>query len=138
MTFPLKTPHVKSVACLLMLLLAAGTAKANQVVSLENALLRAEWDAGRDTPVSLKDKTTGPQWLDPAMDGPSRELTLMEKDGKTRRTLAVPSVLHAVWKLADGRTGTIFACIHDKPVEFTLGKEKLTLAPGEALFRPSR
>lgn len=102
----------------------------------QRRLLRAHLDLWRGPAGEFLN--FGQRVASPALDVPSRELTLMEKDGKTRRTLAVPSVLHAVWKLADGRTGTIFACIHDKPVEFTLGKEKLTLAPGEALFRPSR
>jgi len=47
-------------------------------------------------------------------------------------------VLHSAWKLPDGRAGTIFACVHDEPVEFTFGEEKLALQPGEATFRSSR
>jgi hypothetical protein len=73
----------------------------------------------------------------PDLDVPSLEMKFAEKDGKTRRTLAVPSVLHGVWKLPDGRTGTIFACVGDKPVEFPFGRERLTLQPGAAAFRSS-
>lgn len=71
----------------------------------------------------------------PELNVPPLELALTEKDGKTRRALSVPSVLHGVWKLADGRAGTIFACVHDQPVEFIFGREKLKLEPGEAVFR---
>ena len=77
----------------------------------------------------------GQRVASPDLDVPSLEMTFTEKDGKTRRPLSVPSVLHSTWKLADGRAGTIFACVHDKPVEFTFGKEKLKLEPGEAVFR---
>jgi len=62
---------------------------------------------------------------------------LTEKDGKTRRPLTVPSVLHGAWKLADGRAAAIFACVHDRPVAFTFGKQKLSLEPGEAAFSSS-
>jgi len=70
----------------------------------------------------------------PDLDVPSVEMTFTEKDGKTRRSLSVPSVLHSTWKLADGRMGTVFACIHDKPVTFAFGQRQLTLEPGTAVF----
>ena len=66
---------------------------------------------------------------------PSLELSLTEKDGKTRRPLSVPSVLHTTWRLPDGRRATLFACIADKPVTFTAGQKKVTLEPGQALFQ---
>ncbi len=72
----------------------------------------------------------------PALDVPLMEMTFTEKDGKTRRPLTLPSVFHSVWTLPDGRRGTVFACIHTEPVEFTFGGEKLNLEPGEAVFRP--
>jgi hypothetical protein len=102
----------------------------------QRRLLRAHLDLWRGPAGEFL--TFGQRVASPALDVPPKELMFMEKDGKTRRPLAVPSVLHAVWKLADGRTGTVFACIHDKPVEFVFGQEKLTLAPGEAVFRSSR
>ncbi len=71
----------------------------------------------------------------PELDVPPMEMTFTEKDGKTRRPLSVPSVLHSTWKLADGRIGAVFACVYDKPVEFTFGKERIALQPGEAAFR---
>ena len=74
----------------------------------------------------------------PELDVPPLEMGFTEKDGKTRRALTLPSVLHTAWKLPDGRAGTIFACVHDEPVEFTFGEEKLSLEPGEAAFRSSR
>lgn len=79
----------------------------------------------------------GQRLASPDLDVPSMEMTFMEKDGKTRRALSVPSALHSTWRLADGRTGTIYASVHDKPVEFAVGKEKMTLQPGEAVFRPA-
>lgn len=102
----------------------------------QRRLLRAHLDLWRGPAGEFL--TFGQRVASPALDVPTKELVFMEKDGKTRRPLTVPSVLHAVWKLADGRTGTVFASIHDKPVEFVFGQEKLTLAPGEAVFRSSR
>ena len=100
-------------------------------VALQDAV--QAYRSGLDlAPWAANVEETRKSWND-AMD--ALDLALTEKDGKTRRALSVPSVLHAKWKLADGRTGTIFACVHDKPVEFTFGKEKLRLEPGEAAFR---
>jgi hypothetical protein len=80
----------------------------------------------------------GQRVASPELDVPLLEMTFTEKDGRTRRPLSVPAVLHSKWKLADGRTGTIFACVNDKPVEFAFGNEKLKLEPGEALFRSAQ
>jgi|DewCreStandDraft_4_1066084.scaffolds.fasta_scaffold80846_2 hypothetical protein len=51
---------------LTLLLVQAGVSIASEVVVLENESLRAAWDAGHGTLVSLKDKATGREWLDPA------------------------------------------------------------------------
>jgi hypothetical protein len=74
----------------------------------------------------------------PELNVPLLEMAFMEKDAKTRRLLSVPSVLHSAWRLASGRGATLFASIHDEPVEFTFGSEKLRLAPGEAALRESQ
>jgi len=79
----------------------------------------------------------GQRVASPELDVPAIDMTFVEKDGKTRRPLAVPAVLHGVWRLPDGRSGMVFACIHDKPVRFRFGREELTLEPGEAVFRTS-
>lgn len=50
-------------ACFLIVLATAGPAMAGQAVSLENDLLRVEWDGQRGGIVSLKDKPTGREWL---------------------------------------------------------------------------
>ncbi len=71
----------------------------------------------------------------PELEVPKLQMTFTEKDGKTKRALAVPSVLHGTWRLANGNTATLFACIDDKPVTFTFGQEKLTLQPGDAAIR---
>ena len=73
----------------------------------------------------------------PDLDVPSLEMTFVEKDGKTRRKLSVPAVLHSVWKLEDGRRGTFYACIDSKPATFACAEGQFTLAPGEAKFVPS-
>ena len=79
----------------------------------------------------------GQRVASPELDVPPLEMTFTEKDGKTLRPLTFPSVLHSAWRLPDGRAATIFACIHDTPVELTFGEAKLSLGPGEAAFRAS-
>jgi len=79
----------------------------------------------------------GQRVASPELGVPALEMTFTEKDAKTKRPLSVPSVLHGTWRLADGRTGTLFACIADKPITFLFGKTTLTLEPGEATFRGS-
>lgn len=69
---------------------------------------------------------------------PPVELTLVERDGRTHRTISAPSVLHGTWRAPDGRTGTVYACIGGAPVEFPCGTEKVRLEPGEAVFRAAR
>lgn len=71
----------------------------------------------------------------PPLDVPSFDHTFREKNGTTR-PLNLPTVLHSGWRLPDGRKGALFACVDDKPVEFTFAGEKLKLEPGEAVFRP--
>jgi len=72
----------------------------------------------------------------PPLDAPDVELTFMEKDGKTRRPLNVLAVLAGGWRLADGRTATILACIAEKTVEFRFAGQQRRLAPGEAVLVP--
>jgi hypothetical protein len=66
---------------------------------------------------------------------PALEMTFTEKDGKTKRPLTVPSVLHGTWRLDDGRTATLFACVADAPVTFAFNGQTVTLQPGEAALR---
>ena len=99
-------------------------------------LLRAHMDLWRSPAGEFL--SFGQRLASPALDVPSFERTYMATDGKTRLRLSLPSVLHSSWRLVDGRVGTIFACVCDKPVEFTFGSETLVLAPGEAAFRPRR
>lgn len=98
--------------------------------SPQRRLLRAHLDLWRGPAGEFLN--FGQRVAAPDLDVPPLEMTFTEKDGKTRRPLAVPAVLHSAWKLAEGRAGTIFACVHDKPVEFRFGQEKLVLDPGEA------
>lgn len=77
----------------------------------------------------------GQRVASPELDVPMIAMTLTEKDGKTKRPLSVPAVLHGTWRLADGRTATLFACIADKAVTFMFSAEQLTLQPGEAVIR---
>ena len=80
----------------------------------------------------------GQRVASPELEVPPLVMVLTEKDGKTKRELVLPSVLHSAWRLPDGRGGTIFACVNDKPVEFTFDKERISLEPGEAAFRASK
>lgn len=102
----------------------------------QRRLLRAHLDLWRGPAGEFLN--FGQRMASPDLDVPAVEMVFTEKDGKTRRTLAVPSILHGAWRLADGRSGTIFACIADKPVEFAFHDEKLVLEPGEAIFRSSQ
>lgn len=77
----------------------------------------------------------GQRVASPDLDVPSMKMTFTEKDGKTKRELVFPSVLHSEWKLPDGRRGTIFACVGEESVEFPFGQEMIRLEPGEAAFR---
>lgn len=72
------------------------------------------------------------------LDVPPMDMSFTEKDGKTKRTLTFPSVLHSVWRLPDGRGGTIFACVGGEAVEFKFGGGQIRLEPGEAAFRAAR
>lgn len=80
----------------------------------------------------------GQRVASPDLDVPLMEMVFTEKDGKTRRSLSLPSVLHGVWKLPGGRTGTLYACVGEERVGFEDAGGKLALEPGEALFRPGR
>lgn len=60
-------------------LMTAGPAMAGQVVSLQNDTLGIQWDAGRGAVVSLKDKATGREWLDPAVVTPLYSILLADQ-----------------------------------------------------------
>ena len=77
----------------------------------------------------------GQRVASPELEVPMLEMTFTEKDGKTKRLLAVPSVLHGTWRLANGHTATLFASIADKTTTFLFGQEQVTLQPGEAAIR---
>ncbi|MCX7008068.1 MAG: DUF6259 domain-containing protein [Kiritimatiellaeota bacterium] len=110
--------------------------EADKVLVVQQRLLKAHLDLWRGAAGAFLNY--GQRVASPELDVPALELTFTEKDGKTKRTLAVPSVLQGTWRLADGRTGTLFACIADKPITFTLGVTTLTLQPGEAIFRENK
>jgi len=103
-----------------------------KVEATQRRLLKAHLDLWRGPAGEFLN--FGQRVATPELDVPSLEMTFTEKDGKTRRPLTVPSVLHGTWKLADGRIGTVFASIHDKPMTFTFGKKEITLESGEAVF----
>jgi len=67
---------MKNLLSLFLLLVNAGVSIAAEVVVLENESLRAAWDAGRGTLVSLKDKATGREWLDTAVQTPGYTVQL--------------------------------------------------------------
>jgi len=99
----------------------------------QQRLLRAHIDLWRGPAGPFL--TFGQRVASPTLDVPQVEMVFTEKDGKTRRPLTVPAVLHGTYRLADGRLGTVLACIADKPVEFTFGSKKLRLEPGAAVFQ---
>lgn len=74
----------------------------------------------------------------PPLDVPSIDMTFTEKDGKTRRPLAIPSVLDSLWRLPDGRQAALYVSIANAPVTFTAAGERLTLQPGQAECRISK
>ena len=71
----------------------------------------------------------------PALNVPIREVSFYDWKKKTRTGLEVPSVLHSAWRLPDGRTGFVFACIAAKAVSFDALGHSFSLRPGEAAFR---
>lgn len=99
----------------------------------QRRLLRAHLDLWRGPAGEFL--VHGERVASPELKVPLLDLALTEKDGKTRRQLSLPSVLHAVWKLADGRTGAIFACVGSQRTAFEFAGAPLALEPGEAVFR---
>lgn len=77
----------------------------------------------------------GQRVASPPLDVPPLELNFSEKDGKTRHVVQVPSVLHSVWRLPDGRTGWVLACVARMPVSVKVLGETLSLRPGQAVFK---
>ncbi len=53
---------------------------------------------------------------------------------KPSQELDCPSVLHNTWRLPDGRTGTVLACIAFNPIPLKIYGKEITLQPGEAQF----
>ncbi len=104
--------------------------------SVQLRLLRAHLDLWRGPAGEFLN--FGRRVATPDLNVSKMELTFTEKDGKTRRTLNVPSVLHSSWTLSDGRSGTVFACVDDERTEFTFTGEQISLEPGEAVFRAGR
>lgn len=82
--------------------------------------------------------TFGQRVASPELDVPRLDMAFTEKDGKTRRPLSFPSVLHGAWRLADGRRANLFACIGEGPVAFEFRGERMRLEPGEAVVRAAR
>ena len=70
-----------------------------------------------------------------APDVPTWEVSFYDSKKKTRTSLEVPSVLHSAWRLPDGRTGCVFACVAPQEVSFEALGHSFSLQPGEAAFR---
>ena len=104
-----------------------------QVDPPQQRLLRAHIDLWRGPAGEFLND--GQRVAVPPLDVPSFDHTFREKNG-TKRFLSLPTVLHSGWRLPDGREGTLFACVDDKPVEFISAGETIRLEPGEAAFRP--
>lgn len=80
----------------------------------------------------------GQRLAPPELEVPIVEMLASEKDGKTQRRIPFPAVLAGAWRLADGRTGTVFAGVGPQQVEFEFAGEKLMLGPGDAVFRQGK
>ena len=76
--------------CLVMLAsaLVADAATAAEVVSLENESLRVQWNIERGTLVSLKDKVTDREWIDPTVATPLYEIQLVDQKSPVASTAA--------------------------------------------------
>ena len=105
---------MKPTVCLLSLFTLTATAIAGPTVSLENMTLRTEWDATRGTLTSLKDVTTGREWLDPAVVTPA--YSILPVDEKT----PVTSTTAAAIRVHKDHETVILEGTHDKPVHFTV------------------
>ena len=105
---------MRTAACLLMMLLAAPAAMAGQVVSLENDSLRAQWDAGRGTLVSLKDKATGREWLATAVVTPVYAIQLTDEKSPISSASAAAIVVR------QRQGAVIIEGSHDAPAGFAV------------------
>ncbi|MEW6359700.1 MAG: DUF6259 domain-containing protein [Planctomycetota bacterium] len=68
------------------------------------------------------------------LQAPSIKHKFWTAPGKPPREMDLPAVLHSAWRLPDGRTGTVFACVAAEPVAFDALGKTVTLQPGEAQF----
>ncbi len=71
----------------------------------------------------------------PALNVSTQKIKFYDSRKKTRTAIEVPSVLHSAWRLPDGRTGHVFACVAFQEVSFVALGHAFSLQPGEIAFR---
>lgn len=70
----------------------------------------------------------------PLSDVPMLHHKFWTAANRPSRELDLPAILQGCWRLPDGRVGSVFVCVANKPVSFESGQGVLTLQPGEAKF----
>ena len=100
---------------------------------LQRRMLRSHFDLWRGP--AREFLVFGRRIASPALNVPTREVSFYDWKKKTRTALEVPSVLHSAWRLPDGRTGCVFACVAPQEVSFEALGHSFSLQPGEAAFR---
>ncbi len=99
----------------------------------QRRLLRAHFDLWRGP--AREFLVFGQRMASPALNVPGCGISFYDWRRKTRTELEFPSVLRSMWRLPDGRSGCVFACIAPQPVSFEALGRSFTLRPGEAVFR---
>ncbi len=100
--------------------------------AVQSRLLRGSFDLWRGP--AREFLVFGRRVTQPPLDVPSVRFNFWTGQGQPTRELDFPAVLHSTWRLPDGRTGTVLACIASEPVTFQVQGKTITLQPGEAQF----
>lgn len=72
----------------------------------------------------------GQRVTEPSLNAPTITRKAFVKSGPSKE-IQSPTILHETWRLPDGRTGSIIACVHYEAISFDYHGKALTLQPGE-------